>query len=92
MRHAGSVVLLVSPASQMVRLAVVGEHRNLPAEPARSKEELDLLVPRHGIISVVVEDQQRGLDLSGIEVGEFSVKRSWYSQGVPPIRRCVFSY
>ena len=57
----------VDPLTQPVGLAVVVEHPGRLLEPAQRHDELDSLVPGNRTILVVVENQQRRLDLVGPE-------------------------
>ena len=52
-----------------MRFAVVGVHPGGFAEAAESEEELDALVPGDGVVGVVVEDEERGLDAVDVEDG-----------------------
>ena len=57
-----SPVLHVVTVVQAVRLAVVAEHVGFLAEPPHRHVEFDALVPRHGIVGVVVNRQIRRVD------------------------------
>ena len=48
-------MLLVVALTQAVRLAVVHGHVRLLAEATHGREELDALIPRHGIVFIVVD-------------------------------------
>src|SRR5512136_2402016 len=55
-------VFLVVPLPEAVLLTVEIEHVGFFAEAAEGGEELDPLVPRHGVVLVVVDGQVRRLD------------------------------
>src|SRR5688572_5044683 len=65
--HALGEVLLVGAAAETVQLVVVVEEVDLLAVAAQGEEELDGLRPWHDVVVVVVHDQERCLDLVGLE-------------------------
>jgi ATP-dependent helicase/nuclease subunit A len=67
--HAHGPVLPVHHPPQAMRLAVVVQHPDRLAEPAQRDEILDALVPRHRAVLVVVQHEQRRVDLVRPEDG-----------------------
>src|SRR5262249_19630125 len=63
------VIFLVGAAAQTVRFAVVVEHIDFFVQSPESQVVLDALIPRHGVVVVVVEHQNRGLDAARVKDG-----------------------
>src|ERR1051326_4837880 len=55
------VVFLVGAIAQTVWLSIVIEQVDFLAEAAQREEELDALVPRHGVVTVILENHHRSL-------------------------------
>ena len=75
------VVALVGSAAEVVGFAVVGEHPCGFVEAAEGEEELDALIPRDGVVGVVVEDEERGLDAVDLEDGRVVDEAEWVLPG-----------
>ncbi len=52
--HAHRAIFLSGALAGAVRRAVVVEQVNLFVEPAQGEEHLDALIPRHGVVTIVL--------------------------------------
>ena len=65
--HAFGKVEAVFLLAETVTFAVVVQHPSGLGETSHSYKQLNPLVPRHGAVAVVVQDEQGGLNVVGKE-------------------------
>ena len=70
--HTQRKIFLVSAAAQVVQLAVVVEQIGFLFKAAQRQEQLNPLIPRHRIIGIVGQNQQRGLYFRDMEYRRIS--------------------